>query len=298
MSIWFGILFINILWALNPFFVSPLVKEVGPENAAFYRYSFAFLSYFIYRFLFRKRGETFFLKEAKLKDWILVAIMGFGTAFLSPLFQSLGYLHSNSTHNVLLVSLEPAITLIFALLFLRERLSKKQYFGILLAALGLTLFLNLHHSSNFQVFSISGDIFFCLAFCGEALFSICAKKLNPKFSNLEVYGSAILYGVFFSFIYVFIQGLIKSSGVDAFIIPNSLLGWISIFYLGAIGSAATYIFWLYCLSKNIPVSKMAMSLFIQPLVGTVIGVFYFKDSLEITQWMGVLFLMASIWFSI
>ena len=306
MYLWWGIVLCNVFWALNPIFFKILVTEVGALPAAYLRYSLAFLGYLFLRMIQFSTApkdsggaeKSLFVVSATRKDWFFIFMIGFSVAFVAPLTQSIGLLSSSATNNVVLVALEPLFTVALAYFILKERLSKSQIINLLIAFFGLMIFLrvyNLSSSENAEWGIFWGDLLFCLATLAEASFSVFGKKVSGRHAPLRIYGSALFFGLILLTTFLAFKGSFSAGNR---VLPISFLGWCAALWLGILGSVLSYVYWLFCLGRGFPVSKMAITLFIQPIVGAAAGVLFLGEVLHPTQFIGACLLFYSVYATI
>jgi drug/metabolite transporter (DMT)-like permease len=94
--------------------------------------------------------------------------------------------HTTAINTSLLNALQPAMTVLFAMIFLDERLSRLQWFGILIGLLGVTIMVT---KADWQMltglqFNI-GDLLVLLAVCGFAGYALTLRKLPPQLTDTE-----------------------------------------------------------------------------------------------------------------
>ncbi len=69
--------------------------------------------------------------------------------------------------------------------------------------------------------------------------------------------------------------------------------WVSVIYLAVLPSAFAYTVW-YRVIKVVPVSYVALSLFVQPILGTMIGYTFLDETIGIETVAGALLVCASL----
>ena len=123
------------IWSTSFVGIRYLVGSAPPLTLAGLRYFIAFLLFL--PFLVRHRGS---LRALRRGLWIRLALMGLVQYTLGngALFWALRWV--SSTAGALTQSLAPLVTLMLELLWLKERLSARQLFGVLVAVSGSVFF--------------------------------------------------------------------------------------------------------------------------------------------------------------
>jgi O-acetylserine/cysteine efflux transporter len=200
------------------------------------------------------------------RDWALIAVLGALNFGVSPTLQVAAVQYSQAVDVSILVALEPLLTLIFAAIFLGEKLSARTWAAGAISLAGALV--------------LSG---FGLSMEGAARDRLLGNGLFLSSTLLEI--SVTIFGARLVKRYdpVVTMGLLKTAGFlasaaayagvwgDIELAAISAKAWWSIVFLGAGASVFGYGVW-YWLLKRAPVQKLALSLFLQPFVGTVAGV--------------------------
>jgi len=295
-SVWIGLSICNIIWAINPSAAKRIIEDVGPAHTAWLRYSSALLAFWIGVTLLRLiRKDTpaleYRLHSRSVRDWLTALAIGATTGFISPVSQMLGIQAASATHNALLVAMEPIFTVLLAWMILKERPRGTHLFAFGLAIVGFVLISGLWNLQDEQASAfLIGDLILLLAMAGEAAYSSFARLLSPRHSPTAIYGTALLGGVSLLTLWAFSQ-----NGV-----PNlsslSTLGWASVLWIGPLGTTATYLYWLFALNRDLPIASLALTLFLQPVVGAIAGSLAFGEKLGMPQILGTLFIIAAVIF--
>jgi drug/metabolite transporter (DMT)-like permease len=292
LTTWIGLLLCNIAWSINPSIAKRIIQEVGPQHAAWLKYSVALTTYVVVmicrRFGSRGSGQrqaALFMPAKPRKDLLAVVMIGFATCFVSPMTQMFGLQASTAVNNSILVTFEPIFTVIFGWMIFGERLSKSHYLSFLLAIIGF-LFI----SNVFMSFAVGkqaqspaigyGDLILLIAIAGEAIYSVLARRLTKTYPGPMIFGTAMLVGVVLLSLLV-----LPWKGLPAFG-KLSLTGWIAVAWLGIMGTAAPYLYWLYALNRSLSLGSVVLSLFLQPLIGTLTAVLFLGEPFGANQLIG------------
>ncbi len=292
LKIWLGLFFCNLLWSLNPTIAKQVIEEIGPYYTAWFKYSVALAAYlgvmgWICFLDFKKKSKItpVFMPMKVNKDLITVACIGAATCFLSPMTQMLGLKNSSAVNNVILVAFEPIFTVVFGWVIFRESLSQWHFLSFFLATIGFLFLSHVFGNGFFIDPSISktfgyGDCALLVAVAGESLYSVLARDLVKTYSGSVIFGTAVLVGVI-----LLSLAVLPWQGLP----PLGRVSWVgvgAIVWLGVMGTAIPYLYWIYALSQSVSIGSVVLSLFLQPLLGAVAAVVFLNEPLGLHQWVG------------
>jgi drug/metabolite transporter (DMT)-like permease len=233
----------------------------------------------------REMGPAF-LRPRSARDTFLVVCVGFMAFCFAPLLQMTGLQSSRATDNALIVAMEPLMTVLFARIFLSERLTRAHFvaFGlalsgfVLLSGGGVAALSSAGHGSS----SWFGNFLMLASLIGEATYSVLSLKLLDKYLPLGIFGSALAAGV----------GILTLStciieGPSVFLLASHLSwkGVLGLLWLGPLGTAFAYFYWMSVL-REASVASIALTLFIQPVLGAVWGFVFLSENLTGLQALG------------
>jgi drug/metabolite transporter (DMT)-like permease len=289
----FGLIFCNFIWSAHPMMGKYLMLGFSPEQGAWLRYASALLAYSLavgVSRVFAKRGlrallgdEPFFVPRTA-RDASLLFLLGFAAFCFSPLLQMTGLSSSRATDNSLIVALEPLMTVLLAWLVLKERPTRVHFiaFGVALAGFALLTGLGPAAFSNGLEPHLLGNLLMLASLVGEALYSAIGRKLIVRHPPTAVFGSAIVFGVICLTAFTQIR-----TGLPTW--QQCLhMPWqsaIALLWLGPFGTALSYLFWMRALSAA-PVASIALTLFIQPVLGPLWGGVFLGERLSVMQCLG------------
>jgi len=69
--------------------------------------------------------------------------------------------------------------------------------------------------------------------------------------------------------------------------------FLAMLWIGPVGTAFTYLYWMFAL-ENLSVGSLALTLFVQPLVGAAFGSLFLGEYLTGMQWLGGVLILASV----
>jgi drug/metabolite transporter (DMT)-like permease len=279
----------NLVWALNPLMGKALLETYSGVQVAWLRYASGFFAFFVFALagvIFRRRKwSRYFLVPKTFRSGVDIAILGIGPFVIAPVLQFVGLETSQAMDNSILIATEPLISVALAWVVLGERMNRDHATAMILALLGFLFFAG--------VFSVGigamgvGMLFLLLAQVGEGAYSVFARKLVHDFEPLPVLGTALAIGAGLLTLFVSLYGGVPSLA-EADMKRSGAILW-----LGPIGSTATYFVWA-TVSKRVTVASMAITLFIQPLVGAFGGYFFLGEGLSPERFCGAVLIMIAI----
>ena len=272
-----------------------LLRTVTPQQVSWLRYSSALGAYLLAASLLRflpslrsRVGQPFFRPRTRA-DWGWLIGIGFFTFFFSPLFQLTGLSTSTAIDNALIVAMEPLMTVFMAWLFLRERLTAVHALAFTVAVTGFSLLTGLTPGRVVGLWDahLLGNVLMVASLAGEAVYSVFARKLMKRHEPMAVFGNSLVAGLLLLTGLTCLRGGLPSyAQLDG----KAIFG---LLFLGPLGTTVTYLFWMIALSRaSIP--SMALTLFIQPLAGTLWGYLFLGETLTLRQALGGLLIVGAV----
>lgn len=293
MNILAGLILCNLIWSAHPAMAKLVLADVSPALTAWLRYFSALIAYLIALPFVKKRGlGPSFFRPQNMRDGLLVVAVGFMAFCLAPLLQMTGLQSSRATDNALIVAMEPLMTVALARFVVGERLSQVHYFAFALALTGFALLSGIHSGVDVSESSanLSGNLLMLTALIGEASYSVLSLKLVDRYAPMGIFGSALAAGV----------GILTLS---AFAIDGpqmffqlSHLSWkslLGLLWLGPMGTAFAYFYWMSVL-REASVASIALTLFIQPVLGALWGYAFLGENLSGAQALGAIFIITGV----
>ncbi|MFK5982232.1 MAG: DMT family transporter [Flavobacteriaceae bacterium] len=266
----------TILLGLNFHLAKILLKEVNFIEAGFWRFLFGVITLIILGFRNLPSLKTI---TKNLKG---VSLTGFIGLFGFNIFFFLGLMNTSAVNAALIVSLNPAITLLLSNRILKTDIQKNQLIGILIAIIGVIYLIlkgNFLNINNLQ-FNY-GDILILIANVFFALHHVWTKKYASTISSLNfTLLTSLCCLIGFSV-------LIPFNGIEN-ITTRTQYFWLAVFGIGCLGTALAYYLW----QKGIQIigaDKAGIYMNVVPLSAAVLAVF-FHESLYIYHLIGGLFI--------
>ncbi len=293
----------NVIWSANPSFLKLLLETFTPTQTAWFRYSSALLGYLIASAVVKKwklseqissQKSLYLPPRTDWKQWLLMFAVGFGPFCFSPLFQVHGLTSARAVDNALLIAMEPIVTVLLACLIVREKIRWSDIVSFAVALSGFSLLSGLTLSKLIHAWDprILGNFLILISLVGEASFSVFGRLLfaRSKVSSENpngVFGSALVLGLFsLSVVMLVLEGFPDLTRLTSAHV-------LSIIWLGPIGTAFTYLFWMVALS-HASVASLVLTLFVQPVSGSIISYLMLGERLSLIQAVGGGLILAAV----
>ncbi|NPC91344.1 DMT family transporter [Bacillus sp. WMMC1349] len=256
-------------WILNDF---PIYLASG------IRYGIAAVLLLIFLYLTEKP----FPKISKSDLWTLFMLALTGVFGFSVLLLY-GLKYTTATESGIITSTTPMVICFISFMFLKEKLSRHQWLGILLAVCGISVIHLLSGESHEVIPGVPkwiGTILIFGAVVGESLFTIFGKVLSGKLSALCIATFATLMGFF-----MFLPFAIYEALSFDFTQPT-MTSWLNIIYYAVIVTVVGFVLWYYGVSK-VPVSTSAVFTGIIAVSSLLLSYIFLKETIQWGHFVGI-----------
>ncbi|MBF6030951.1 EamA family transporter [Pseudomonas sp. P115] len=197
-----------------------------------------------------------------------LTVLGFFGIFFYNLCFFYGLLSINASRAALIVALNPAVIGLASWLLFKERLSASKVLGIGLCLGGAVTVIVSRDAQQVQGAASSwlGDvlIFGCVVAWG--VYSLGSRRLNQSLGPLQTVTWSILLGTAMLTLTTFAMGRVSVQSLSVFHLPQ----WLSLMYLGVLGSAVAYIGY-YDGIRRIGTTRSGAFIALNPLTAVVCG---------------------------
>ncbi len=262
----------NIIFGANiPISKTILPLIVAPFVLIQFRYLGAVICFWL---------VSFFTKKEHVPPKDLLTLF-FASIFGVTLNQGsfiIGLEYSSAIDASIIITLTPVFTMILALLFLKEPITFKKALGVFLGLVGAIVLILASNNGSFRFSkeNLKGH-FFCLLCClSYAIYLTAFKKIILKYSPITLMKWMFLFASIMFLPFSFKQ--VISFDFSKLSIYNSLA-------LIHVVFAATFITYLLIPigQKNIRPTTMTMYNNVQPLIATIIGIWFGKEHLTLPK---------------
>jgi drug/metabolite transporter (DMT)-like permease len=254
------------IWGASFTAIKVAVSEVAPVTVLWTRFGIGTAVLFCLLLL---KGR---LRLMSPRDLIDFGILGFIGIFFHNYIQSLGLQTAAAGMTGIIVSATPIAIALLGRIFLSEKISWRQWAGILLSAFGVFVVVADGDLSSFSRIAITspGEILVTCGIFTWAIFSVMSrKKLENKPPAL-----AMLYTMAFGWFFTTLPFL--AGGFYRQLVDLSANGWGSLAFLGVFCSALAYVFW-YDGLKDLPSSQVGIFLYLSPLAAVIVAALFLGE---------------------
>ena len=258
------LIFATIFLGLNFHLAKIILKEVGFIEAGFWRFLFGVGALALLGF--RKLPNS----QLIIKNIKGISLTGFIGLFGFNIFFFLGLMNTSAINAALIVSLNPALTILFSHKILKTSIKKIQLLGIFIAFIGVSYVILNGKITNFNNLQFNyGDILILIANIFFALHHVWVKKYGTTISNLNftlLTSTCCLIGFLI---------LLPISGT-VLITTHTYGFWMAVFGIGCLGTALAYFLW----QKGVQITgadKAGIYMNIVPLSAAVLAIFFNKN---------------------
>lgn len=257
------------LWGCGFFFGKIALREMGVGHMVLYRFLFAVVA-LLPLLATHKPGLN-------RREWGVLAIAAFLGIPLQFLLQFYGLSLTTVSHASLMVGTMPVILAVGAAAFAHERMDTVGWVALVGSTGGAALIALGKHGASGS--SMSGDLLVVLSL-GVALFWILLnKQLMERHSAVVVTAYGILLGTLMLVVWVVAKdGLPPVHGI-------SLKAWLALAASGFLCTSTTTLLWNWGLTQ-VPASQAGVLLNMEPLIGSLLGVFVLGERLGPSAWLG------------
>ncbi|MFP4647243.1 MAG: DMT family transporter [Candidatus Acetothermia bacterium] len=233
-------------------------------------------------------------KESRLlyqNDFWTVILLGLLGVTLFYIFQFLGLQYTTATNVSLLISLIPIFTSGLAARALKEPLGKLKVLGLVISFLGAGLVIT---GGQFNLSARGSDLigagFIMTNIICWSFYTVLGKKILQKYSSRTVTAHSVVWGT----ILVIPPALTWGSLGE--LAKMGLSQWLSVLYLGVLGSFLAYLLW-YDGLKRIQASSASTFIYLQPLVTIVVAYFWLGEEVTLTILGGGALILSGVYFA-
>jgi len=203
-----------------------------------------------------------------LRDYWVLACLGFFLAFNQGLF-IYGLSYTTVGHSALIIAIGPINILLLAVAVGLERLTFNKVAGVLLAFTGVAL-LAAGHGFGSKDPTLRGDLLTLGGSLAFAAYAIIGKRVTRRFDTMTLTAWPFYFGALVLSPVAFHQ--IRQTDWSRV----GWIGWGALLYVGLGASLIGYLVWMWAM-HHLAASRMGVFTYVQPLLGTVIGVYLLRE---------------------
>ena len=277
-----------IIWAGSGIAVKAALEALAPLTLVLTRFTIGVLLMLVIGLIANTctaPNSILRLQKVDIADIGLFILGGVFQPFLYFILETYSYmLFATPTIAEAFLSTNPLIAPIFALIFLREKVTLWNVLGILVSTGGMLL-LVLAGSGSFELGSLWAIPLALLTVCMAAAYSIILKKVPERYSSLTIVFWVQLFGLILFYMLAGSKALIHPQTV--WIVGTITASAVSgVAYLAALSSVAAFV--LFCYSvRYMGVTKANIFNNIRPVFTALLMLLIFDEQLPIWKWIGI-----------
>lgn len=282
---WTMLILANVLWAASYVAAKYVLTDVTVTTMLALRMGISALV--LLPLLIAKRKELS-LTRKMLPQLLVLVLAGF---IVNKLLEYSGLALTTASDVALLITGESIFTVALSWIVLRERVRVQTGGALLLGFLGVYLIVERSLIPNIPggggAYRIVGDLLVVLALLVEAFYTVRGKSLLVKHPPLLITAFSVVGSMVF---------WLPVAGVGIVITgwhPLGLAAWLGLGWLAIMSTVIAYLAWFRGL-KDVDGSAAASTLFIQPLLGTVLAIVLLHDQLTPMTIIGGLLIVVSV----
>lgn len=257
------------LWGTGFYFGKIALREMSVGHMVLYRFLFAVLP--ALPLAFRAAAPW------NWQDWRLLTIAAFFGIPLQFLLQFKGLSLTTLAHASLMIGTLPVVLAAGAAMFLQERLDAVGW-GALVGSTAGACLIALSGGDNSGA-SLLGDTLVVLSMGISLVWILGNKRLVQRHSALAVSARSLLVGTLMLCVWIPLQyGLPPVRGISG-------TAWGALAASGLLCTASTTLLWNWGMTQ-VPASQACVFLNMEPVIGSLLGVFALHEHLGPPAWLG------------
>jgi drug/metabolite transporter (DMT)-like permease len=267
------------LWGCGFFFGKIALAEMGFAHMVVYRFFFAMLVLIPLMATHRPHLNR--------REWGILLIASFLGVPMQFLIQFHGLSLTTVSHASLMVGTMPVLLAVGATLFAHERLDRLGWIALACSTAGAALIAlgGRHHAGAGQA-SIAGDLLVVLSLIIALFWVLLNKQLVERHSPVVVTAYGLGLGTLMLIAWVPLRyGALPIAAI-------SLKAWMALAASGVLCTASTTLLWNWGMTQ-VPASQAGVLLNMEPLMGSLLGVFVLHEQLGPSAWLGGALILAA-----
>ena len=221
-------------------------------------------------------------------DWWRLMVCGLFGVAINQMFFFMGLKRTLPIHAALLMTTTPILVLLISSLIIRERITLRKIFGIVLGASGAILLLTQGKQVGWSQTSLVGDLMILINATSYGLYLVLARKLMLRYHPITV----VRWVFSFGFLFVLPFGTSELLSVDWATFSTWI--WMAVLYVLLFTTFFAYLLNAYALSSVTP-SVVSFYLYLQPLLAAAIALFMGKDQLDWIKGVSTLLIFSGVY---
>ena len=260
------------------------VMMAGPIQVMAYRF---FISFAVIYILKISKIVKLDLKNKNIKPLIVVSLF-FPSGFF--FFQSFALKYAKTSEAGIVNALVPIIVLVLSVIFLKEKVNKKQIISLILSVLGV-FYIFFVGGNSISKESFVGIIYMFVGVISFSVFNILVKKYSKDYTPIEItYVMQAVGFVLFSIISILFDRITLDKTIYLF---SNMDFIVSILYMSILSTLITAILNNYALSK-LDASKVGAFANLATIVTIASGAIFLGEELYSYHYIGSFFIIIGV----
>lgn len=240
-------------------------RELKPLSITLFRYFFALIFLEIVRRLTKPR-----VPRLSAKEWAAMALLGWTGIVGYHYFFFLALRHTEIANTAIINALSPILTGLLAAYFLGERLSWRNYAGVLLAVLGVWILVARGEWARIWTVGKGEQLMF-LGLFSWILYSLVVKRLATRLSGFTITYCSTLCGV----AWLILLASLESFWNEWREVDSSL--FLAILYMGVCASGIGYLVYNLAIIQLGPTQTAGLINSLVPVLVAVLAYLFFAE---------------------
>lgn len=232
------------------------------------------------------------LVRPTVRQWLRLALLGFFGIFFYNLCFFYGLQYINASRASLIVALNPAVIGLASWWLFKERLGRMKTAGIATCIIGAALVIV---SRDPQLLAATpdawmGDLLILGCVLGWGVYSLFSRELNQSLGPVQTVTYSVLIGTLMLWLLAAARGELSWAALN----DLRAVQWLSLAYLGVLGSALGYIGY-YDGIRKIGATRSGVFIALNPLTAVIFGALLLGEQLTLTMCLGGALILGGIY---
>ncbi|MEI0548822.1 DMT family transporter [Brachyspira intermedia] len=268
-----------LMWGITFISTKILLRDFSPIEILFSRFLLGFALLFI---IYPKNNKIYSKKEE-----MLFAVTGLSGITLYYLFENIALNYSLASNVGILVAIGPLFTVIFASIFLKEKLKINFFVGFIFAIIGIAV-ITFNGKFILKINPI-GDIFAILAAVMWGIYSVLVKKISDLGHNsVLITKKTFMYGIIFMIPVMLFMGF--NVNINDYLKPVNLINFL---FLSFIACTLCFITWAYA-TKILGAVKTNTYIYFIPIITLITSKIVLDENITLFAIIGIIFILLGV----
>ncbi len=271
--VYVAVVFAMVFWSFSFVWVKEVYVAYGPLTTVFFRLIIATILMFFYGWFSKS------LLKVEKEDYLTFLLLTFFEPFLYFMGESFGLQYVSSTMGAIIISTIPLFSPIAASRYHNEKLSIRNFIGIILSFIGVGIVV-FDDSLNFIASPLGIALEFLAVFSAIA-YTVILKNLSNKYNATTIITYQNFIGIFF-----FLPLWLIFESKTLLTTPFNLHAFVAILKLAVFASCLAFILYTYSL-KNLGMNNANIFINIIPVLTAIFAWYILDEPLTFRKIVGI-----------